>query len=257
MTFSIAIAGKGGSGKTTTCALIIRELKRQKLTPILAIDADGNANLHESLGLAIHATIGSVVAQFDNDKIVLPSGLNKGAYLNLHLHEALVESQGIDLIPMGRGAGSGCYCYPNSVLREFINTLKPNYKFMIMDNEAGMEHLSRGTTDSVDVLLIASDYSVKGIRTAARIRHLTSELRLAVGKILFILTRVPDILDECVAEELCALDIHPAALIPHCAEIECFDLKQRSLLDLPNDSPAAIEIETLLQKIINQTGRNT
>ena len=254
MTTSIAIAGKGGSGKTTTCALIIRELIKQRMTPILAVDADGNANLHESLGMALHETIGSVVDQFNNDKISLPPGMNKGTYLNLRLNEAIVESRGVDLISMGHGAGAGCYCYPNSVLKDFLDTLKPNYNFMVMDNEAGMEHLSRGTTDSIDILLIASDYSVKGIRTAARIRQTVDELKLDVKQSEFIITRVPEILDEHVAKELKTLGINPAALIPKCQEIERFDLEQQSLLDLCDTSPAAIAVAALLKKILQKTG---
>jgi CO dehydrogenase maturation factor len=254
MTFSIAIAGKGGSGKTTTCALIIRELVRRHLTPILAVDADGNANLHESLGLKVHETIGSVVAKFDGDKINLPPGLNKGAYLQLRLNEAIIESPSIDLLSMGRGAGSGCYCYPNSVLKEFIDTLKPNYKYMVMDNEAGLEHLSRGTTDGIDILLIASDYSVKGIRTAARIHELVDELKLEVKQVSFILTRVPDVLDELLPEELQTLGLSPVTFIPRCTEIERFDLEQRSLLNLSDISPAAVAIATLLQNITKTTG---
>ena len=254
MTFSVAIAGKGGSGKTTTCALIIRELLKQQLTPILAVDADGNANLHESLGMVLCETIGSVVEKFNDDKISLPPGMHKGAYLKLRLNEAIVENGGLDLISMGCGAGAGCYCYPNSVLKDFIETLKPNYKFVIMDNEAGLEHLSRGTTDSIDMLLIASDYSVKGIRTAARIRQIVAELKLDVKQSSFILTRVPDVLDKYVADELKTLGISPAALIPSCPEIERFDLEQRSLLDLPNTSPAVKAVEVLWQNILVEAG---
>ncbi|MCL2707200.1 MAG: AAA family ATPase [Dehalococcoidia bacterium] len=255
MTFSIAIAGKGGSGKTTTCALILRELIQRRMTPILAVDADGNANLHESMGLRPHETIGSVIDKFNGDKINLPQGMNKGSYLRLRLSKAIAESHGVDLISMGHGAGSGCYCYPNSILKEFIDALRPNYKFIVMDNEAGMEHLSRGTTDGIDMLLIASDYSVKGIRTAARIRQMVDELKLDVKESSFILTRVPDALDGRVVEELDTLGINPAAFIPRCAEIERFDLEQQSLLDLPDTSPAAVVIAQLLKNILERTGR--
>ena len=245
MTYSIAIAGKGGSGKTTTCSLIIRDLKKRGLTPILAVDADGNANLHESLGLKLNDTIGSILAEFNSDKINIPSGMNKGAFLQVRLNQAIVESSGVDLISMGRGEGTGCYCYPNSVLKDFIDKLKGNYKFMVMDNEAGMEHLSRRTTENIDVLLIASDYSVKGIRTASRIRELVDELKLEVKRVSFIITRVPGEIDEHIARELQDLKIEPVAHIPLDSQIQRFDLDQRSLLEMPDSSPAVHAVNKL------------
>ncbi len=250
MTFSIAIAGKGGSGKTTTCSLMIRELRNRGLTPILAVDADGNANLHESLGLKLGATIGSILAEFNTDKISIPSGMNKGAFLQVRLNQAIVESGGVDLISMGRGEGTGCYCYPNSVLKDFIDRLKGNYKYMVMDNEAGMEHLSRRTTENIDELFIASDHSVKGIRTASRIRELVGELKLDVKRVSFIITRVPGVLDEHIQQELKGLRIEPLALIPLDAEIQRFDLEQRSLLDLPDASPAVQSVKKLMDTLL-------
>ncbi len=252
MTFSIAIAGKGGSGKTTTSALIIRELRQRGLTPILAVDADGNANLHESLGFKLEETIGSIIAEFNEEKISIPSGLNKGSFLQMRLNQAIVESRGIDLISMGRGEGTGCYCYPNSVLKDFIDKLKNNYKFMVMDNEAGMEHLSRRTTENIDQLFIASDYSIKGVRTAARIRELVNELKLDVKQVSFIITRVPGSLDAGIAKELEALNIAPLSLVPLDGEIQRFDLEQRSLLDLPGTSPAVASVKTLLDSILDK-----
>ncbi len=251
MTVSIAIAGKGGSGKTTTCGLIIRELRRRGLTPILAVDADGNANLHESLGLKLNDTVGSILSDFQADKNLRAPGVNKGQMIQMRLNQALVETRGIDLISMGRGEGEGCYCYPNSVLKDFIDKLKDNYKYMVMDNEAGMEHLSRKTTENVDVLLIASDYSVKGIRTAARIRELVDELKLDVKQVSFIVARVPSTLDPHMTEELKTLKIEPIAFIPLDNEIKQFDLEQKSLLDLPDCSPAVMAVGKMLDGILS------
>ena len=254
MTFSIAIAGKGGSGKTTTCSLIVRDLKKRGLTPILAVDADGNANLHESLGLKLQDTIGSILAEFNSDKISIPSGMNKGAFLQMRLNQAIVESPGVDLISMGRGEGTGCYCYPNSVLKDFIDKLKGNYKFMVMDNEAGMEHLSRRTTENIDVLLIASDYSVKGIRTASRIRELVDELKLEVKRVSFIITRVPGAVDEHIARELQNLKIEPVAFIPLDSQVQRFDLEQRSLLEMPDSSEAVGAVNKLTDILLEPAG---
>ena len=182
MNFSIAVAGKGGSGKTSVASLIIRYLRKNGSGPILAVDADPNANLGESLGLEVGQTVGSMLDAFQGDKINIPPGMTKEAYLDYKLNEALVESKGLDLLTMGRGEGPECYCYPNLMLRKFADTLAGNYAYVVMDNEAGMEHLSRRTTQNIDVLLIISDHSVKGVRTVARIKDLVSELKLVVNR---------------------------------------------------------------------------
>jgi len=209
LSFSIAVAGKGGTGKTSIASLVIRYLLNNQLKPILAIDADSNANLGDSLGLEVKQTVGSLIASFNVEKINIPPGLTKEAYLELKLNEAVVESQGLDLLTMGRGEGPDCYCYPNLVLRKFIDSLSGNYAYLVMDNEAGMEHLSRRTTENVDVLLIISDHSVKGVRTVARIRELVSELKLAVRKQAVLINFVPGQLDPQVSEELTRLKIEP------------------------------------------------
>jgi CO dehydrogenase maturation factor len=252
MTFSFAIAGKGGSGKTTTCSLLIRDLRNRNFTPILAVDADGNANLHESLGFNLGTTVGSILAEFNTDKINIPSGMNKGAFLQVRLNQSIVESYGVDLISMGRGEGTGCYCYPNSVLKDFIDKLKDNYKYMVMDNEAGMEHLSRRTTENIDELFIASDHSVKGLRTASRIRELVDELKLDVKRVSFIITHVPGGLDEHIKQEIENLHLAPLVLIPLDTEIQRFDLEKKPLLDLPDDSPAVEAVHKLVDDLMQQ-----
>jgi CO dehydrogenase maturation factor len=250
--FSIAVAGKGGSGKTSLTSLIIRYLKNNKLEPILAIDADPNANLGESLGLNIKQTIGSIIASFNEEKINISPGMTKEAYLELRLNEAVVESKGLDLLTMGRGEGADCYCYPNLVLRKFADSLAKNYAFVVMDNEAGMEHLSRRTTDRVDVLLLVSNHSVKGVRTLARIRELVTELKLIVGRQLMIVNLAPPELDPLVREELSKLDIEPAAIIPEDKLIYRYDLELKPLLDLPDTSMAVRAVSDLMSEILRK-----
>lgn len=245
-----AVAGKGGSGKTSISSLIIRYLKRERLVPVLAVDADGNANLGESLGLKADKTIGSILASFNEEKISIPSGLTKGAYLDFKLNEAIVESEGVDLISMGRGEGTGCYCYPNTVLKNFIDKLVGNYANMVMDNEAGMEHLSRRTTENIDELFIISDHSVKGIRTVARIIELITELKLDVKRQSVVINRVPDRLDGHISQELDRLGIKPMAAIPLDEEVYNYDLAQKSLLDLPDTSRAVGAVSKLMSRVL-------
>lgn len=253
MTFNIAVAGKGGSGKTSVASLIIRYLKNNGKGPILAVDADPNANLGESLGLSLKQTVGSVIASFNDEKINIPPGMTKEAYLQYRLNETIVESAGLDLVSMGRGEGPECYCYPNIVLRNFVDTLSQNYPYTVMDNEAGMEHLSRRTTQNIDALLIISDHSVKGVRTIARIRDLVSELKLVVRRQSVVINFAPPDLDPSITKELDRLEIEPEATIPLDEEIYQYDLKQKPLLDLPDTSKAVRAVSNLMGKILNRT----
>ena len=254
MTFNIAVAGKGGSGKTSVASLIIRYLKKNGKGPILAVDADSNANLGESLGLSVKQTIGSIIASFNEEKINIPPGMTKEAYLEYKLNETIVESGGLDLVTMGRGEGPDCYCYPNLILRKFIDTLSQNYAYMVMDNEAGMEHLSRRTTQNVDALLLISDHSVKGVRAVGRIRDLVSELKLVVRRQFVIVNFVPNNLDPLVTKELDRLGIKPEVMIPLDEEVYQYDLKQKPLLDLPDTSKAVKVIDSLMVNILKNGG---
>jgi CO dehydrogenase maturation factor len=250
LSFTIAVAGKGGSGKTSVASLIIRYLMKNGDGPILAIDADPNANLGESLGLDIKQTVGLILDDFQKEKIKIPAGMTKEAYLEYKLNQALVETKALDLLTMGRGEGPECYCYPNLMLRKLADTLAENYAFVVMDNEAGMEHLSRRTTQNVDELFIISDHSVKGVRTIARIRELVAELKLEVKRQSVLINLVPDGLDPLVAEELKKWGIDAAATIPLDEEVYQYDLKLKPLLDLPDSSKAVRAVDNLMTKLL-------
>jgi CO dehydrogenase maturation factor len=253
LSFNIAVAGKGGSGKTSVSSLVIRYLKKWGKVPILAIDADPNANLGESLGLPTKQTIGSIIASFNEEKINIPLGMTKESYLEFKLNDALVESLGIDLLTMGRGEGAECYCYPNLLLRKFVDTLSGNYTYTVLDNEAGMEHLSRRTTQNVDELLIVSNHTVKGVRAVARIRELVSELKLNVKRQSVIMNFVPDgKLDPLVAEELARLGIKPTAMLPVDEQILEYDLKLKPLLELPDTSQAVKAVDDLMSRLLEK-----
>jgi len=249
LSFNIAVAGKGGTGKTSVASLVIRYLKKNSSGPILAIDADPNANLGESLGLSVNKTIGLMLDEFQKDKINIPSGMTKETYLQYKLNEIIVEGKDIDLITMGRGEGPECYCYPNLILRKFADSLAENYAYTVMDNEAGMEHLNRRTTQNIDLLLIISDHSVKGVRTVARIRDLVAELKLVVKKQSVIINFAPTNLDPLVVDALDRLGIEPTAIIPEDREVYEYDLKLKPLLDLPDTSQAVKVISDLMANL--------
>ena len=249
MSIKIAVAGKGGCGKTSITALVIRYLKKNGKTPILAVDADPNANLGESLGLKVPQTIGRILDDFQHEKISIPPGMTKEAYLDYKLNETLVESQGLDLITMGRGQGPECYCYPNTVLKKFIDGLSDSYAYVVMDNEAGMEHLSRKTTEYVDALLLVSNHSVKGVRAIGRILELVGELKLHVKKKYILINIVPDKLDPLVADELKRLGLKADIIIPEDKTLYRHDLEQKPLMDMPDNSPAVQAVARLMAEL--------
>jgi len=249
LSFKLAVAGKGGCGKTSLAALVIRYLKIHGKTPILAVDADANANLGESLGLKVGQTIGTVLDLFQHEKISIPQGMTKEAYLEYKLNETIVESTGLDLVTMGRGQGPECYCYPNVILKKFIDGLSASYQSVVMDNEAGMEHLSRKTTEDMDALLLVSNHSIKGIRAVARIKELVDELKLNFKQQFVVINMVPGKLDALVANELEKLHIKADALIPEDEELYRFDLEQKNLLNMPDSSAAVQAVSDLMKKI--------
>ena len=250
MSISIAVAGKGGNGKTSISSLIIRYLSKNGLRPILAVDADANANLGESLGLSARETIGSVIASFNGEKLNIPQGMTKEAYLEFKLNDAIVESKDLDLLTMGRGEGAECYCYPNLLLRKLMDELANNYAYVVMDNEAGMEHLSRRTTQNIDELLLVSDHSIKGIRTAARLRDLITELKLNVKRQSIIINSVPNGIDPLIIEEMSRLGIEATATIPFDGQIREYDIKSKPLLDLSDTSKAVQAVNNLMNKLL-------
>jgi CO dehydrogenase maturation factor len=251
LSFNIAVAGKGGTGKTSVTSLVIRYLLKKGPGPILAVDADPNANLGESLGLEVRQTIGSIIASFNEEKINIPPGLTKEAYLELKMSDALTESRGIDLVTMGRGEGPDCYCYPNVLLRKFTDTLAKNYAYVVMDNEAGMEHLSRRTTQNIDELLLVSDHSVKGVRAIARVKELVDELKLVVKRQSVIINMVADGIDPAVSAELARLELEPSAVLPLDENVRRHDLDMTPLTQLPDETAAVRAVSELLEKLLN------
>lgn len=197
---TIAISGKGGTGKSTLAALIIRWLGEHVSPSILAVDADSNVNLNDLLGVRLRETIGAIREEMKSMVHNLPGGMTKQQFLEYKIQSSLVETPAFDLIPMGRPEGPGCYCYSNNLLRDILKTLGENYDFMVIDNEAGMEHLSRRMTQNIDLLLVVSDPSIRGVQTAGKISRLLNELETRVKQKFLILNRVADSVPQAVKE---------------------------------------------------------
>jgi CO dehydrogenase maturation factor len=250
LSVNIAVAGKGGSGKTSVASLVIRYLIKNDLGAILVVDADPNSNLAESLGLEVRQTVGRILNDFQGEKLNIPPGMTKEVYLEYQLNLAITESEGLDLVTMGRGEGPECYCYPNVVIRKLIDDWSKNYAYVVMDNEAGMEHLSRRTTQNIDELLLVSDHSVKGLRAVARIRELVAELKLAVKRETIIINLVPDGIDPLLSQEMDRLGIVPAATIPVDEELHRYDLEQRPLFDLPDTAKSVAAVNNLMDTLL-------
>jgi CO dehydrogenase maturation factor len=257
LSFAIAVAGKGGSGKTSLSSLIIRYLKNNNCTPVLAVDADPNVNLGESLGLEVKETVGLMLDAFQKAKIDIPAGVTRESYLEFKLNSLLIESRGLDLLAMGRGEGQDCYCYPNLILRKFIDRLSGNYAFVVLDNEAGMEHLSRGTTQDIDELLIISNHSVKGVRTIARIKELVTELKLRVKHQSIVINLSPPQVDPAITGELEKLGLQTDAIVPLDEQISEYDLQLRPLPDLPDNSKAVLAIDKLMSEVLSRRTKQT
>ncbi|MBW2145582.1 MAG: AAA family ATPase [Deltaproteobacteria bacterium] len=249
MTTTIAVAGKGGTGKTTLSALIIRHLHRRGKVPILAVDADPAAHLAEALGMNVEKTVGTTQAEFHDSRLQLPPGMPKNVYLEMCLNQVIVEGKGLDLITMGRPEGPGCYCSSNAVLREFLDVLGKNYSYVVMDNQAGMEHLSRKTTQNVDVLLMLSDQSIRGIRTVGKLLDLIRELNLRVNRSYMVIDRTSGILAPPLEEAIAQTGIDLAGCIPVDENIIEFDQLSRPLMDLPDNSPAVDAVAELMEKL--------
>jgi len=245
MTVKIAIAGKGGTGKTTLAALIIRELKKAGKTPILAVDADANANLNEALGMEIEGSLSDIINKISNNKDI-PTGMTKEQYLQFRVHQSLTEGNDVDLLVMGGPEGPGCYCYANNLLRNFMGELSKNYPYIVMDNEAGMEHLSRRTTQNVDILFIVSDSSARGIRSSRRMKELVESLNLDVKRIYLVVTKTVNDSLAVLETEINKTGLDVIGSVPYDEKVAEYDLQGKPLIELPDDSPAVTAVGNVL-----------
>ncbi len=250
MPYSIALAGKGGTGKTTVAGMLIKYLIKNGKKPILAVDADSNANLNEVLGLEVTGTLGN--AREEMKKGAVPSGMTKDIFMSMKLEQAVAEAEGYDLVVMGQPEGSGCYCAANTLLTGFLEKLSANYPYIVMDNEAGMEHISRLTTSNVDILLIVSDTSRRSLQAAVRINKLAKELNIGVGKSCLVINQSKDTPPDAVLEIIKNAELELAGTIPEDSMVYEFDLNGRPTIEMPEDNEAvqaAFEIfDTIIER---------
>jgi len=245
LSFTIAVSGKGGTGKTTFAGMIIRHLLDKGKGPILAVDADANSNLNEVLGVKLSATIGDAREIMKKD---VPVGMTKDIWFEYKVQEALIESKGFDLIAMGRPEGAGCYCAANTLARKCLDLLTGNYQYIVIDNEAGMEHFSRLTTRDVDLLFVLTDSSRRGLLTASRIRDLIHELDLHIKQEAIVINRVEGELDPEILKDLKKQNLTLAGVLPVDEEIYRYDLEGKPTVQLPAKSKAV----QAAQKIFDQ-----
>ena len=247
----IAMAGKGGTGKTTISALLINYLRKKGMTPVLAVDADSNANLNELLGVEVEITIGQVRKELKED---MPPGMTRDQFMEMKVHQALIEETGFDLLVMGQPDGPGCYCAANQYLAMTMDHLAGNYPVIVVDNEAGMEHLSRMNLRDIDLLMVTSDPSARGIMTAKRISDLTAPLGINIKKQCLVVNRAPDPapdelrkkIDEAVAQS----GLELGGMIPASPELVNQELSGESYLKLDESVPAVKTAFEIFDRII-------
>ncbi len=257
MPYTIAVAGKGGTGKTALSALITTYLLKAGKTPVLAVDADPNANLNEALGVEYDRTVVETVDEIMGNSAALPAGVPKSQFVEYQVHDALVESKGFDLLVMGHTEGPGCYCYANDLLKGVIEKLSGSYAYVVMDNEAGMEHLSRRTARSMDVLLIVASATAVALRSVGRINGIVRKLNLNVDRSYLVLNRLyaaagspgngQDLEDQLSALEGAGLPL--LGEVPYDDRVMARSMDAAGILDLPEDSPAYAAVGALLRKL--------
>ena len=218
MPHTIAVAGKGGVGKTTTCGMLIDYLCKKNKGPVLVVDADANANLNEVLGVEVETSLGQIREEMAQAELkgTIPKGMTKADYAELKFNSALIEDDDFDMLVMGRTQGKGCYCYVNGVLQSQVSKYAKNYSYVVMDNEAGLEHVARGTLPHVDTMLLISDCSRRGIQAVARIAEMIEEMNLNPGQMGLIVNRAPGgVLNEGIKEEIAKHNLKLFGVLPH------------------------------------------
>ena len=249
---TIAVAGKGGVGKTTTCGMIIDYLCNKKQGPVLVVDADANANLNEVLGVEVETSLGAIREEMAQAELkgTLPAGMTKADYADFKFSSAIVEEDDFDMLVMGRTQGKGCYCYVNGVLKTQVDKYAKNYSYIVMDNEAGLEHVARGTLPKVDTMLLISDCSRRGIQAAARVAEIVEEMELKPAIMGLIVNRAPEgKLDDGVKEEIEKHGLKLLGVLPQDDGVYRCDCEGEPSAKLPASNPVKAAVKTIMQSL--------
>ena len=253
MSFRLAVAGKGGTGKTTISGLLCRSLQDRKVRPILAVDADPNSCLAEALGLSVERTIGALREELRAKPESKPAGISKNEWVERQINESLVESTGLDLLVMGRQEGPDCYCFINNLLREYLGRIGKQYAALVIDNEAGLEHLSRRTDGSVDVLLVICEPTIIGVRTAGRIMEIVKSLHLDIGACYLVLNQCEAEVPADLMVRFQQTGLELLARVPVDRNVAEFSVRGQAVKDLPSDSPAVVAVDGLVAKLLERS----
>ena len=249
---TIAVAGKGGVGKTTTCGMIIDYLCNKKQGPVLVVDADANANLNEVLGVEVETSLGEIREEMAQAELrgTLPAGMTKADYADFKFSSAIIEEDDFDMLVMGRTQGKGCYCYVNGVLKTQVDKYAKNYSYIVMDNEAGLEHVARGTLPKVDTMLLISDCSRRGIQAAARVAEIVEEMELNPGTMGLIVNRAPEgKLDAGVMEEIEKHGLKLLGVLPQDEGVYRCDCDGEPSAKLPESNPVKAAVKKTMQDL--------
>lgn len=250
----IAVAGKGGVGKTTLCGLLIQYLCESGKKPVLAVDADANSNLNEVLGVETEITLGELREEIEragvDSRYQIPAGVTKQDYLEMRLADAITEEDDYDLMVMGRSQGQGCYCFVNGLVQTQLQRLQSHYPYIVVDNEAGMEHISRGILPTMQTAVLVSDCSRRGVQAAGRIARLIEELNLKPQKMGLIVNRAPEgTLDAGTMEEIEKQNLNLLGVVPHDDMVYQFDCDGKPTVQLPGDSPVRAALKKIVEKL--------
>jgi CO dehydrogenase maturation factor len=259
MTTTIAVAGKGGTGKTTVASMIVRYLSERQMGTILAIDADPSSNLHSVLGLELEETIGDIREEMLDEVqssvamgSSMPGGMSKQDYLDYQVRMALVEGDRVDLLAMGRPEGQGCYCAANHMLRTVMDRLGGGYRYVVMDNEAGMEHISRRTTRDVDHLVLVTDPSQRGVTAARRIVEMVPGLEVNIGNMYLVVNRLPEgKMVPPLAAAVQDIGVPLVGTIPNDPVMAEYEFTGRPLVELPDDAQVVRAVYRIADRILS------